>query len=122
MNMKLMRYTVVFLGALVFAAVFAPAWAGEKSEVVTINPVPEFAPDGASVPGIVRGGIISSIASRSVVLGDITYLFSPSILFLSANQSPISRSAFDVGTRVGLRLNSNRQVIAMWVLDENEEP
>jgi hypothetical protein len=91
------------------------ALATETEKILTINPAPEFTPDGSSIPGIVRNGRIDEITNKGIIMGDIYRPFSSSVFFLSENGNSISRSRFKAGTMVGIRMNSKKEIIVMWI-------
>lgn len=116
MNIKSIKYGLIFLAVLVFSTGFTSLWAEENTDFLTIQRVPELSPDGASVPnGTVKEGMIEVIEKEGIIIGDSSYTFARTCLFLSHDRNPISFSRFEPGMTVGLRLNKKGRITVMWI-------
>ncbi len=105
--------TIFLISALVICK--GPVAAEDAVEILPISPVPEVSPGGSGVADRVEIGTIDRIDKKGVVVCDAFISFSPSVVFLSAAQKPISSSRFKPGTTVGFRLNSKNRIVAMWI-------
>lgn len=112
-NVKPGLITIFLTLALITCGSIASA--GEIAEILPITPVPKIYLDGSNVPGRIECGQIDRIDGKGVVVGDSFMFFSSSVAFLSASRQPISPSWFKPGTPVGIRLNSENRIVAMWI-------
>jgi len=100
--------------------------AKEALEVLPINPVPDFQASETRGTGsqkmIIHGlGIIGRIGKNEMVISDILLAVSPAITYYSEKIGyDVSLSNFKVGSLAGFRLNSEREIIELWLLDQKK--
>jgi hypothetical protein len=118
------KAAVLMIVFLAWSFVWSPAKA--VSEILPINPVPDFQASETWGTGsqkmIVHGrGIIGRIGKNEMVISDILLPISPSITYYSEKTGyGLSLSDVKVGAIAGFRLNSKRQIIELWLLDEEK--
>lgn len=118
------KTSVVMMVFLAWSVVWSPARA--VSEILPINPVPDLQAGETwgtrSQKMIIHGrGIIGRIGKNEMVISDILLPISPSITYYSEKTGyDVSLSDVKVGALAGFRLNSKREIIELWLLDEEK--
>jgi hypothetical protein len=109
--LKKWKIGLLLIGATALST--GTAFGGEALERHPTNPVSEFRTVDSKRPvtqklTIEGSGRIDRIGEDEIVICDILRGLSPSV----------STHGFRVGTFVGFRLNSRKEIIDLWVLDE----
>jgi len=93
-----------FLAVFTHSAVARPAWAGEGTA------------DGRQ-PSYFEGiGHIDALAGDQIVIDDRQRKISSNAKYFRIGGSPISRSSFGVGSKVGFRINQRGEIVSLWLL------
>jgi hypothetical protein len=113
--------TAAVLLVAVFLLMTGPAWAAD--EILPINPVPN--PLSGGRPGVnfkpvdYHGeGLIERIDSNSIVILDSLKPLAYNVTYRSGTTGlDVSKSRFVPGVNVGYRLNPEKEVVSLWLLE-----
>ncbi len=109
------KQKIVFLILIVTGLmVITPSFAGEFVAVKEMQPAPAVISVGPGFPEDDHYGTLDEINSKGAIIGDLSYKFASSILFLSASGKPVSSLKAKIGSIVHFQVNSKRKLIAMW--------
>ena len=119
---RVLKRAILVMAILAWAIGSSPA--AEGPEVLQINPVPDLQAGETLTTGlkemIIHGrGPIDRIEEGDVVITDILMPILSSVEYYSEPDGlPAFPEDFSVGTSVGYRLNEKREIIELWLLDD----